>query len=157
MEEEWRAVDGFTDYMVSNMGKVKSLKWGKERVLKDRPDGSGYFQVVFCVEGKETSHKVHKLVAGAFIHNPTPDDKQLIDHIDRIRTNNTVSNLRWVNRSENMLNSHRHFGEMYGITLNGPASKKFKVQLNVSKKMTYLGCYKTLEEAKLARDAFVRK
>lgn len=65
--EEWRSIDGFLDYEVSNMGRVKSLKYGKTRILKDRPDGSGYFQVILCLDGKEKSHKVHRLVAEAFI------------------------------------------------------------------------------------------
>ena len=44
---------------------------------------------------------------------------------------------------------------MYGITIHERMSKKFKVQMNVSKVMTYLGCFYTLEEAKSVRDNFL--
>ena len=153
--EEWKSICGFTDYEISNVGRVKSLKHGKERILKDRPDGSGYFQVVLCIDGKEISHKVHRLVATAFIPNLTPEETPIIDHIDRVRTHNNVSNLRWVNKSQNLLNSDRHDAETYGITVHERRKKKFKVQLNVSKVMTYLGCFYTIEEAKAVRDNFL--
>lgn len=153
--EVWRTVVGFPDYEVSNAGRVKSLKHGKQRVLADRPDGCGYLQVVLCMNGKETSHKVHRLVATAFIPNLTPGETPIIDHIDRVRTHNGVSNLRWVNYSQNILNSDRHEREMYGITIHENMSKKFKVQMNISKVMTYLGCFHTLEEAKSVRDNFL--
>ena len=153
--EEWRPIVGFPDYEISDKGRVKSLKYGKERILKDRPDGCGYFQVILCINGKESSHKVHRLVAAAFIPNLTPEETPIIDHIDRVRTNNSVSNLRWVNHSQNILNSDRHEREMYGITIHERMSKKFKVQMNVSKVMTYLGCFYTLEEAKSVRDNFL--
>lgn len=44
---------------------------------------------------------------------------------------------------------------MYGITIHENMSKKFKVQMNISKVMTYLGCFHTLEEAKSVRDNFL--
>lgn len=154
--EEWREITGACDYMISNKGRVKSLKRGKERILSDRPDGSGYLQVILCMNGVEISHKVHKLVMNTFIPNSTPLETPFSDHIDRNRKNNSVENLRWVNRSTNMLNTYRHFRETYGIVKCNKNKDKFKVQLNVSRVMTYLGVFETLEEAKNARDNFLR-
>jgi hypothetical protein len=151
--EIWKKIDEFPDYEVSNSGKIKSNKWGKERILKDRPDGCGYYQVILLKNGIQHSKKVHKLVAISFIPNESPTEKFLVDHIDRCVTNNRVENLRWVNRSENRLNSHQKMLPMYGITMY--KNKKFKVQLNVSRNMTYLGCYETLEEAQRVRDNFL--
>jgi exodeoxyribonuclease VII small subunit len=48
------------------------------------------------------NYTVHRLVATAFIENP--EEKAEIDHINTIRTDNRVENLRWVTRSENFLN-----------------------------------------------------
>lgn len=48
------------------------------------------------------TYYVHRLVAETFI--PNPDNKPSIDHIDRNRANNDVSNLRWVTTKENAYN-----------------------------------------------------
>ena len=34
MQEEWRPIDGYEDYLISNLGRVKSFKQGKEMILK---------------------------------------------------------------------------------------------------------------------------
>jgi len=151
--EEWKIIDSFLDYQISNHGRVKSLKWGKERILSDRINGCGYKHVVLLKNGVETTFRIHQLVANTFIPNPDPQTKFLIDHIDRCRTNNNVTNLRWVNKSENILNSYRAFLPMYGITMC--KNKKFKVQMNIYRKMTYLGCFDTLIEAQEARDRYL--
>ncbi len=62
-------------------------------------DAFGYKRVQ--VGGK--TYKVHRLVAEAFIENP--DWKKTVDHIDRNRANNILSNLRWATASEQRENS----------------------------------------------------
>lgn len=152
MDEIWAQIEGFDDYLISNMGKVKSLKRGKERILRDRPDGYGYFQVILCKDGVEYSRKVHKLVALAFI--PNTDNKEQVDHINRVITDNRSENLRWVTREENMLNTYRHYTDTYSIRFL-PEINKYKVQINIKRKQTYLGCFETIEEAKRVRDDFL--
>ncbi|MBT5122849.1 MAG: HNH endonuclease [Euryarchaeota archaeon] len=49
---------------------------------------------------KQVKHYVHRLVAEAFI--PNPENLSDVDHIDCIKDNNDVSNLRWVSRDDNM-------------------------------------------------------
>ena len=48
----------------------------------------------------------HRLVCEAF-HGPAPEGKPFVDHIDRCKTNNTPSNLRWVSHKENVHNADR--------------------------------------------------
>ena len=48
------------------------------------------------------TYKLHRILARHFIENP--DDLPQVDHIDRIKTNNSIENLRWVTTSENMRN-----------------------------------------------------
>lgn len=50
---------------------------------------------------------VHRLIAEVFI--PNPEGKPIVDHIDRNPHNNSVTNLRWVTKSENLRNSDRHY------------------------------------------------
>lgn len=110
-KEVWRPIVGFPGYMVSNMGRVKSLarvvKRGnnqipvKEKFLKFGTS-VGYPFVNLNREGVSTSVKVHRLVASAFV--PNPNQRPEVDHINTIRTDNRAENLRWVNRSENNMN-----------------------------------------------------
>lgn len=54
------------------------------------------------------NYAVHRAVAECFI--PNPDNKPTVDHIDRNRSNNCVSNLRWATHSEQRINSSQVIG-----------------------------------------------
>lgn len=91
--EIWKDVEGYPNYQVSNMGRVKSLKFGKERILKSGKNKWGYVLVALCKDGKQKTFKVHRLVASAFI--PNPNNLSQINHIDEDKTNNRVDNLEY--------------------------------------------------------------
>jgi len=95
-------VDGFSRYTICANGNVINDK--TKRVLKVTPDKtSGYRR--YCIindDGKKKMMLCHRLVALALI--PNPDQKEMIDHIDRNRLNNNINNLRWVTNSENQIN-----------------------------------------------------
>lgn len=114
--EIWKDVVGYEGrYQVSNYGRVRSVdcilkkKNGKSEfrkgcLLKLIPNHQGYYQVFLgeCGKGKRKRVSVHRLVAMAFI--PNPNNKPVIDHINTIRNDNRVENLRWVTFSENNRN-----------------------------------------------------
>ena len=110
MGEEWRDIIGYEGlYMVSNLGRVKSLERYdsggrkiKERVLTGTIDKKGYIIVNLTKNNECKPLKVHRLVAIAFI--PNPEDKPFIDHINTIRDDNRVENLRWCTQKENCNN-----------------------------------------------------
>ena len=68
------------------------------RNLKPMMNHKGYYRV----ELKGKGYFVHRLVAMAFI--PNVDNKEQVNHIDGIKTNNSVDNLEWVTNAEN----HKH-------------------------------------------------
>ena len=78
------------DLLVGDDGKVYSLD-GTERMQQDY----GYMRVMV----KRRTYSVHRLVAETFI--PNPDNKPVVDHIDKNMKNNCVSNLRWATPQEN--------------------------------------------------------
>lgn len=104
-EEVWKQVPNFDKYYISNLGRIKSTQkfhGTNERILNPSVDHYGYL-VLFLVKDKKKYHKkVHRLVAEAFI--PNPENKPQIDHINTVKTDNRVENLRWVDSSENRLN-----------------------------------------------------
>lgn len=96
---EWvdlKEYEGF--YKISSEGRVLRVG-GKE--LKSFINGSGYLQLCLCKNGKQKSHRIHRLVAENFMPKPDKDGLE-VNHIDGIKTNNKLSNLEWVNRSENL-------------------------------------------------------
>jgi len=110
VSEEWRAIAGYEGiYEVSNYGRVKSLPnrrrngrgdndfyTTKEIILKPgRMAQTGYLSVSL----KSKTHSIHRLVAKAFI--PNPDSKRQVNHIDKNKQNNAVSNLEWCTEREN--------------------------------------------------------
>ena len=100
--EVWKKIVGFPGYLISNQGRVKSCLSSKEIILKPAICG-GYPFVYLRKDGKSKKNYIHRLVAGAFIPNPT--NKPKVDHINTRRCDNRVINLRWVTHSENNLNS----------------------------------------------------
>ena len=114
MEEIWKDIEGWEGlYQVSNGGRVRSLdriiprsckgdKFVKGRLLVLRNDKDGYKVVHFrdASTGRNRLLKVHRLVAIAFI--PNPKGKDQIDHINGIRSDNRVDNLRWCTCKENL-------------------------------------------------------
>ena len=97
--EEWKDIDGYNgDYQISNFGRVKSFKYGKQRIRKPSLTGE-YLRVNLCIDGEQEPCLVHVLVATAFI--PNPDNKPEVNHVDGHKLNCCVGNLVWATLSEN--------------------------------------------------------
>lgn len=95
-----KAIKGYEDYLISDTGQVYSLKSG--RYLKGGIDRYGYKYVTLSNKGIKHNFKIHRLVAQAFI--PNPENKPTVDHVNRIRSDNRVENLRWANYKEQVDN-----------------------------------------------------
>jgi len=90
MIESWNDVVGYEGlYEVSNLGRIKR----NGRILKPGKDRHGYLQIVLYKNGIYKRFYIHRLVAYAFIPNPT--NLPIINHKDEIPTNNAVNNLEW--------------------------------------------------------------
>lgn len=101
-DEIWIDIIGFqTLYKISNYGRVKSLRNGKETILKLDENNCGYYRVTLFKDKKRHRFLVHRLVAEHFI--PNPNNLPLVNHKDETTYNNHVSNLEWVDYSENQL------------------------------------------------------
>lgn len=113
MKEIFRTIDNCPDFMVSNMGRVKSLKLGKEKILSQWVTRRGYMSVpISDKNGYRKQYSVHRLVAQAFI--PNPNNLPEVNHKDENKTNNIIwvnednsidynkSNLEWCDRKYNM-------------------------------------------------------
>ena len=97
MKEEWKKINGFENYKVSSLGRVKNKK-GK--IMNPWNDSHGYLDIKLYKDKKSTHKKIHRLVAENFI--PNPENKPQVNHINGISSINEVSNLEWVTAKENI-------------------------------------------------------
>lgn len=104
MKEEFREIDGFPNYEVSNTGRVINVKYNREKELQI--DTDGYYRVDLYNNCHRTTTRVHRLVAKAFI--PKQSGKDDINHKDGNKKNNNVNNLEWCTKKENMAHAFAH-------------------------------------------------
>lgn len=128
-EEDWKPINGYEGlYEISNLGRVKSLKRKHPKILKPGIT-SNYKSVCLCLDAdNHLMHRVHRLVAEAFV--PNPDGKPEVNHDDGVKINNRWDNLVWSTKSENMIHSYQVLGN------NGPNKGKYGVDNGKSK--TYI-------------------
>ena len=101
MIEVYKDIPGYESlYQVSNLGNVKSLKFGKEVILSPGMRNDGYLLVNLWKNGEKKGFLVHRLVAQAFI--PNPFNYPVINHKDHNRQNNNVENLEWCTAQYNV-------------------------------------------------------
>ena len=117
IDEIWKTIVNYSDYQVSNFGRVKSLdrystfrslfsRFHRGRILKQFLTKNGYLFVGLSKEGIIKQFLVSRLVALMFISNSDTDKKE-VNHKDGNKINNFVDNLEWVTPSENCRHTYR--------------------------------------------------
>lgn len=135
MKEIWKDIKDFPDYEVSSLGRIRSkerittgIRDGKVherhypgKILKFGLNKNGY--EICCLHKDKKAHmrKVNRVVAEAFIDNP--ENKPEIHHRNMIKTDNRVSNLKWVTRLENMRENDGSVGKKISEAKKGKTWK----------------------------------
>lgn len=144
--EDWKPIPNFDRYEISNLGNIRR----GYRLLKPGLDSYGYRQVNLYKDGSRFTRKIYRLVLETFC--PNINNKPQIDHINRIRSDDRLENLRWVTSSENVRNSKNFIQEMLGISWN-KKNCKYVIRLKLNgKNDCYIGSCESLEESKILRD-----
>jgi hypothetical protein len=105
--EQWVPVTGFPAYHISSRGRVASTKWGAPRLVKPTESADGYQQVTLYRDRLRHTHRVHVLVATAFLGR-CPVEGYEVRHLNGRKADNRAENLRWGSRSENIHDTVRH-------------------------------------------------
>lgn len=118
MSEVWRSVSGFEGlYEVSSRGRVRSLpriikdKNGNDhtvigRILKPQDTDNGYLTVTLCKDLTPYVRLVHRLVAAEFCFGKD-ERRNVVNHINGVKTDNRFENLEWCTTQENLLHAVR--------------------------------------------------
>ena len=112
------------------------------------PTGNGYLRI----KVQSRPYKAHRL-AWLYMYGTWPEDQ--IDHINRIRTDNRIANLRAVTSKQNQQNAGKRSDNTSGhpgVCWNKQHSK-WVANIRHNQKLIHLGCYSTIEEALSARKA----
>ena len=124
MEENWKVIKGFSNYLVSDLGRVISTSRKTPRFLKDDLSGR-YMRITLCEKGKLFRAATHRLVAEAFLE--ADSSRFFVNHIDGDRGNNSASNLEWCTQSENQI--HAYSTGLQGICQEKPNATKTNAEV----------------------------
>ena len=130
--EVWRDVEGYEGiYQVSDLGRVRSLKFGKVRVLRASKNGCGYLYIGLHKDRKIKTVRVHRLVAQAFIPN-SDEGKNEINHINEDKTDNRASNLEWCDRSYNLAYNGLHHRRKHSQPVRDKVKDLYRPDLSIA-------------------------
>jgi hypothetical protein len=147
--EEWKVIENAPNYAISNWGRVKSLI--TNHILKSGfSPYTGYYNIPLRRDtGEMKTHRIHLLVAHHFIEKPQSDEFLVVDHIDRDRTNNISTNLRYLSRSDNQKNRTKTAGTIskyMNVSFN-KTKNKWGSQFQYKDKTIYVGYFETEDDA----------
>ena len=94
--EEWRIIEEFPNYYISNLGEVKNKN---NKILKQNNNLYGYKRIGLYKDGEQYFRYIHRLVAFAFL--TSADMSYVVNHKDEDKANNCVDNLEWISRCDN--------------------------------------------------------
>lgn len=101
----WKEIKNLEKYLISDTGLVQNRKTGN--IIKSTTTSNGYQMVSLYIEkGKTKRFYVHRLVAITFL--PNPDNLTDVNHKDYNKQNNSVDNLEWCTRSDNLKHSYSY-------------------------------------------------
>jgi hypothetical protein len=160
MNETWKDVCGYEgSYQVSSLGRVKNLsrmiarsRGGlqqiKENILTPYVKEGKYSTVNLSVNGKSKTQYIHRLVAFAFFGK----SNLVVDHINGIKHDNRVSNLRYCTQRENVtFDNVKNKSPYTGVSMNAPNyTNRYRARIRIDGKLKDLGSFFTKEEAHAA-------
>lgn len=108
--EIWKDIPGWEEYyQASTLGRIKSIshfsssgKMLKNRILRQTFRSKGYLQVRLYKNGVPYSYHVARLVLITFV--PNSMNKPTVDHINAVKVDNSLENLKWASHKENQAN-----------------------------------------------------
>lgn len=139
-QELFDLVDG------SLINKVSRGRRAKPGMVAGTPNGDGYLRVMV----KRTQYRVHRIV-WLMVYGQWP--KGQIDHINGIRDDNRVENLREVTAQGNQRNQHIRVDNTSGITGVAAENGFWTARIKVDGRKIRLGRFRTINEAAAARKA----
>lgn len=149
LNTRWKEL--FYNYLINEYGHIVSFHKNSKKLLKNsHTNKKGYIiNSAVCPDTNRKNWGNHQLVAIAFLNYPKKVNRtEVIDHIDRNRKNNHVSNLRIVSWADNARNRTKEGESASRTNISWSLEKrKWKAYISYNKKQIHLGYFNSEEEA----------
>jgi len=155
--ETWKDIPNFEVYQVSNLGRIRSLKFNKVKYLKRRLNTKGRYSVNLYKQKRMISNnRISVLIAKAFLNHTPCGYKLVVDHIDNNKTNDKLYNIQVITHRENLSKDKKGTSKYTGVSWDKKANK-WKSEIRINRKKKWLGYYKKEKEAAQAYQNELKK
>ena len=145
MKEIWKDIPNYERlYQVSNLGRIKSLYYSKEKILTPKIDKDGYLLINLYKNHKSRTFKIHRIVAQVFLSNP--NNYTEVNHKDENKQNNKVDNLEFCTHIYN---------QNYGSKNDWCSKKVNQYDLNGNYIKTYNSLNKASKELNISNNIYL--
>lgn len=135
-------IKGFENYEIFEDGTITGYKGEK---LKPIVKKTGYCEVYLYKDGKPHYKLLHRLVAETFL--PKVIGKNEVNHIDGNKLNNSVSNLEWCNRNENLAHAYKT-----GLKKNNTVAKSILcIKIDTKERFVFSSIYQASKKLKISK------
>lgn len=145
---EFVQIEGYENYEINRNGVVYNIDNFKK---VSSFENNNYKKINLRNNNESSLILLHRLIATAFI--PKIEGRPFVDHINNNSLDNRIENLRWCTARENSQNaklSKRNTLGYKGISYH-KRDKCFFAKICFNRKQIFIGTYKTLDEARIAR------
>ena len=151
MQEKNLEFLGYPGYSIFSDGYVMNVT--TEEIFAGNITKEGYMRITLSNSGESKKFLVHRLVGLAFI--PPVEGKPEIDHINQIKNDNRLENLRWENRYGQQHNTGTRKDNQLGHKHIRKQENSYRVTIIRNYIRVFAKCFDTLDEAIQARDNFL--
>jgi len=152
VNEIFRPIKGYEElYLVSNLGRIKSVRYNKFLKLSKQ---NNYLGVTLCDNKRRKTVQVHVLVATAFFNEEPIKGIKVVHHINHNGNDNRLSNLKIVSHRENCSLRKKDNGLPTGVEKH---RNRYHSKIVINGKQKRLGSYETKEEASFVYQQELKK
>lgn len=148
--EEFRTVPGYSDYQVSNFGRVIRIKNSGIRSINGCLNQYGYLCTALIDDKlKSRNFGIHQIIAMTFLNHVPDGWGMVVDHINGIKSDNRLENLRLVTTRENTsfgYDKKQTTSKYRGVHFRSNRNK-WMAHIRINSIRIHLGHFNTEEEA----------